>query len=107
MRQTVDRLSRRKKSIHEFDFIVEFKDRFFIFETKTGSLGVERWIEHARMFNDREGPNRFLMCTAMNDLPGRIFQPYRLFHLDTLAVAEFTEYVRREFGLAKEEEPSA
>ena len=33
----------------------------------------------------------------MNDLPGRIFQPYRLFHRDTLAV-EFAEYVRREFG---------
>ena len=51
------------------------------------------------MFNNREGPNRFLMCTAMNDLPGRIFQPYRLFHLDTLA-EEFAEHVRREFGLA-------
>ena len=39
----------------------------------------------------------------MNDLPGRIFQPYRLFHLDTLAV-EFAEYVRREFGLADHSE---
>lgn len=84
------------KSVHEFDFIVEFKDRVYIFETKTGSLGVERWIEHARMFNDVQGPNRFLMCTALNDLPSKIFQPYRLFHLDTLA-EEFADYVRREF----------
>lgn len=83
------------KSVHEFDFIVEFKDRVYIFETKTGSLGVERWIEHARMFNDVQGPNRFLMCTALNDLPSRIFQPYRLFHLNTLA-GEFADYVRRE-----------
>lgn len=84
------------KSVHEFDFIVEFKDRVYIFETKTGSLGVERWIEHARMFNDVQGLNRFLMCTVLNDLPSKIFQPYRLFHLDTLA-DEFADYVRREF----------
>lgn len=84
------------ESVHEFDFIVEFKDRVYIFETKTGSLGVERWIEHARMFNDVQGPNRFLMCTAMNELPGKRFQPYRLFHLDSLA-DEFADYVRREF----------
>lgn len=51
------------------------------------------------MFNDVQGPNRFLMCTALNDLPSKIFQPYRLFHLDTLA-DEFADYVRREFGLA-------
>ena len=36
-----------EQDVHEFDFIVEFKDRIYIFETKTGSLGVERWIDHA------------------------------------------------------------
>lgn len=81
---------------HEFDFIVEFKDRIFIFETKTGSLGVERWIDHARMFNDVNGPNRFLMCCNDDSLNAKLFQPYRLFHLKTLT-DEFSEYVKSEF----------
>lgn len=88
---------------HEFDFIVEFKDRIFIFETKTGSLGVERWIDHARMFNDDNGPNRFLMCCNDDSLNARLFRPYRLFHLKTLT-DEFGEYVKREFRAVNEKE---
>lgn len=88
---------------HEFDFIVEFKDRIFIFETKTGSLGVERWIDHARMFNDANGPNRFLMCCNDDSLNAKLFQPYRLFHLKTLT-DEFGEFVKHEFKTANGEE---
>ena len=88
---------------HEFDFIVEFKDRIFIFETKTGSLGVERWIDHARMFNDDNGPNRFLMCCNDDSLNAKLFQPYRLFHLKTLT-DEFGEYVKREFTALNKKE---
>ena len=83
---------------HEFDFIVEFRDRIFIFETKTGALGVERWIDHARMFNDAKGPNRFLMCCSDDSLNAKLFQPYRLFHLNTLT-DEFGEYVKHEFKM--------
>lgn len=85
-------------NVHEFDFIVEFGDRIYIFETKTGSLGVERWIDHARMFNDADGLNRFLMCCNDDSLNAKLFQPYRLFHLKTLT-EEFGEYVKREFGV--------
>ena len=86
-----------EQDVHEFDFIVEFKDRIYIFETKTGSLGVERWIDHARRFNDRPGLNRFLMCSADSGLNAKLFQPYRLFHLGALQ-AEFGEYLKTEFG---------
>lgn len=86
-----------EQDVHEFDFIVEFKDRIYIFETKTGSLGVERWIDHARRFNDWPGLNRFLMCCADSGLNAKLFQPYRLFHLGALQ-AEFGEYLRAEFG---------
>lgn len=82
---------------HEFDFIVEFSDRIYIFETKTGVLCVERWIDHARMFNETHGLNRFLMCSKDDTLNARLFLPYRLFHLNTLK-DEFGEYVKREFG---------
>ena len=85
-----------EQDVHEFDFIVEFKDRIYIFETKTGSLGVERWIDHARRFNDRPGLNRFLMCSADSGLNAKLFQPYRLFHLGALQ-AEFGEYLKAEF----------
>ena len=85
-----------EQDVHEFDFIVEFKDRIYIFETKTGSLGVERWIDHARRFNDRLGLNRFLMCSADSGLNAKLFQPYRLFHLNALA-DEFGGYVKSEF----------
>ena len=85
-----------EQDVHEFDFIVEFKDRFYIFETKTGSLGVERWIDHARRFNDRLGLNRFMMCSADRGLNAKLFQPYRLFHLNALA-DEFGGYVKSEF----------
>lgn len=84
--------------VHEFDFIVEFRDRIYIFETKTGSLGIERWIDHARMFNDADGLNRFLMCCNDDSLKAKLFQPYRLFHLKTLT-EEFGEYVKSEFGI--------
>ena len=87
-----------EQDVHEFDFIVEFKDRIYIFETKTGSLGVERWIDHARRFNDWPGLNRFLMCCADSGLNAKLFQPYRLFHLGALQ-AEFGEYLKAEFGV--------
>lgn len=85
-----------KGNVHEFDFVVEFEDRFYIFEMKTGALGVERWIDHARMFNDAKGVNRFLMCSNDDSINARLFQPYRLFHLKTLD-SEFGEYVKQEF----------
>lgn len=85
-------------NVHEFDFIVEFKDRIYIFETKTGALCVDRWIDHARMFNESKGLNRFLMCCNDDTLNAKLFQPYRLFHLKTLP-DEFCEYVKREFGI--------
>lgn len=89
---------RSTEDVHEFDFIVEFKDRIYIFETKTGSLGVERWIDHARRFNDWPGLNRFLMCCADSGLNAKLFQPYRLFHLGALQT-EFGEYLKTEFGV--------
>ncbi len=85
---------------HEFDFIVEFTDRIYIFETKTGVLGVERWIDHARMFNETNGLNRFLMCSNDDTLNAKLFLPYRLFHLNALE-NEFGEYVKREFSAEK------
>lgn len=88
----------RGQDVHEFDFIVEFADRFYIFETKTGrSLGVERWIDHARRFNDREGPNRFLMCSGIEKIDERIFWPYKLFHFASME-DELKEFFKKEFA---------
>ena len=87
----------RNKDIHEFDLIVEFKDRFYIFETKSGAtLGVERWIDHARLFNDLKGGNKFIMCCNDDAVDARLFRPYRLFHLNSIA-NEFSEMLKKEF----------
>ena len=85
-------------NIHEFDFIVEFKDRFFIFESKTGALGPARWIDHARKFD--EGPNRFFMCSKDSALNPKLFQPYILFHIDAMQ-EEFGTFLKKEFALGE------
>ena len=92
----------RGRGIHQFDFIVAFRDRIYIFEVKTGTtIGVERWIDHARLFNDSHGKDRFLMCCNDDSVDSRIFRPYRLFHLSSLQ-KEFGEYLKREFPDAKQ-----
>ena len=87
----------RNKDLHELDLVVEFKDRFYIFETKSGvTLGVERWIDHARLFNDEKGPNRFIMCCADDSIDARLFRPYRVLHLNRIG-EEFSQMLRNEF----------
>jgi len=88
----------RGKDVHEFDLIVEFKDRFYIFETKSGvTLGVERWIDHARLFNGGKSGDRFIMCCNYDTVDARLFRPYRLLHLNRI-VEEFSELLRQEFA---------
>ena len=67
----------------QLDIIAQLKDRFYIFETKTGILGIDKWVARAKMFTvDQKG--RFITCCADETIPPYLFEPYQLVPLGQL-----------------------
>lgn len=68
----------------QLDVVAQLSDRLFVFETKTGfELGIDKWIDRARMFG-ADGKSAFITCYSGEDIPARIFKPYRLFRFKDL-----------------------
>ena len=67
----------------QLDIIAQLKDRFYIFETKTGILGIEKWIARAKMFTVDQ-KSRFITCCADETIPPYLFDPYQLVPLSQL-----------------------
>ena len=67
----------------ELDVIVQLRDRFYIFETKTGILGIDRWVARAKMFSVDQ-KSRFITCCADETISPRLFEPYQLIPLSRL-----------------------
>ena len=67
----------------QLDIVVQINDRFYVFETKSGTLGIQKWVERAEIFN-RDG-NRFLTCCIdYSSVDPKLFQPYSLLSLEHL-----------------------
>lgn len=66
----------------QLDLLAQINDIFYIFETKTGVLGIQKWVERAEIFN--QNGNRFLTCCMDSSVNPKLFQPYRLLALDHL-----------------------
>ncbi len=79
----------------ELDLVAQVADRFYIFETKSGEVvSIDKWVDRTRRFDDKK--NRFITCTADENLNPRIFDPFRIFALHTLE-AQFTQMLEEDF----------
>ena len=67
----------------ELDIIAQLRDRFYIFETKTGILGIDKWVARAKMFSVDQ-KSRFITCCADETIPPYLFDPYQLVPLSQL-----------------------
>ena len=67
----------------ELDIIAQLRDRFYIFETKTGILGIDKWVARAKMFTVDQ-KSRFITCCADETIPPYLFDPYQLVPLSQL-----------------------
>ena len=67
----------------ELDIIAQLRDRFYIFETKTGILGIDKWVARAKMFSVDQR-SRFITCCADETIPPYLFEPYHLVPLSRL-----------------------
>ena len=66
----------------QLDIVAQINDRFYVFETKSGVLGIDKWVERAEIFN-KDG-NRFITCCMDSSINPKLFQPYRLLSLERL-----------------------
>jgi len=67
----------------QLDIIAQLKDRFYIFETKTGILGIDKWVARAQMFSVDQ-KSRYITCCADETIPPYLFEPYTLLPLSQL-----------------------
>ena len=70
----------------QLDIIAQLKDRFYIFETKTGILCIDKWVARAKMFFFFF-KSRFITCCADETIPPYLFEPYQLVPLSALTKA--------------------
>ena len=66
----------------QLDLAVQLNEKVYIFETKSGALGIQKWVERAQIFN--QNGNRFLTCCMDSSVNPKLFQPYRLLALELL-----------------------
>lgn len=67
----------------QLDLAVQINDIFYIFETKSSVLGIQKWVERAAIFS--QNGNRFMTCCVnYSSVNPKLFQPYRLLALEHL-----------------------
>ena len=78
------RIDTNNSSSHDMqlDLAAQIDDIFYIFETKSGVFGIQRWVERANIFN--QNGNRFLTCCLDSSINPKLFQPYSLLPLEHL-----------------------
>ena len=75
--------------------VVQIKDRFYVFEVKTGVvLYIDKWVDRTRLFNGEN--SEYITCTSNEQLEPRTFLPYVLFALPTLE-QQFLELLHKDF----------
>ena len=67
----------------QLDLVAQLADRFYVFDTKTGVLCIDTWVDRARMFG-ADQRSRFITCCADESIPPRLFEPYILIPLGDL-----------------------
>ena len=75
--------SKKMTSDMQLDVVVQLKERFYVFETKTGILGIDKWVARAKMFSV-DHKSRYITCCADETIPPHLFAPYHLVSLSQL-----------------------
>ena len=79
----------------QLDFVVEFLDRFYIFETKAGQkLYIDKWVDRTRLFSD--DLNKYITC-CLQDFNPYTFDPFILLPMKTLDT-DFMNLLEQEFN---------
>ena len=83
----------------QLDLVAQLADRFYVFDTKTGVLCIDKWVDRARLFSaDRR--SRFITGCADEDIPPRLFEPYILIPLGQLET-RLMDVLNEDFADAK------
>ena len=78
----------------QLDFVVEFEDRFYIFETKAGMrMAIDKWVDRTRLFADEK--NKFITC-CLQDFDPKTFAPFILLPMKSLE-QDFMALLKNEF----------
>ena len=67
----------------QLDVVARVGDRFYVFETKTGVLAIDKWVERAKLFS-RNQKSRFVTCCSDEKIPVQWFRPFCLVALGRL-----------------------
>lgn len=67
----------------QLDLVIQLSDRFYVFDTKTGVLNIDKWVDRARLFCSDQR-SRFITCCADERIPPKLFEPYVLIQLGSL-----------------------
>lgn len=67
----------------QLDVVARVDDRFYVFETKTGVLGIDKWVDRAKLFS-RDQKSRFVTCCIDEKIPVQWFRPFCLVPLGRL-----------------------
>jgi hypothetical protein len=83
----------------QLDLVAQLNDRFYVFDTKTGVLCIDKWVDRARLFSAARC-SRFITCCADEDIPPRLFEPYTLIPLGQLET-RLMDVLNEDFADAK------
>ena len=83
----------------QLDLVAQLADRFYVFDTKTGVLCIDKWVDRARMFG-ADQRSRFITCCADESIPPRLFEPYILIPLGQLET-RLMDVLNEDFADAK------
>ncbi len=67
----------------QLDVVARVDDRFYVFETKTGVLAIDKWVDRAKLFS-RDQKSRFITCCIDEKVPVQWFRPFCLVPLGRL-----------------------
>ena len=86
-----------KQGDMQLDLVAQLAARFYVFDTKTGVLCIDKWVDRARMFG-ADQRSRFITCCADEGIPPRLFEPYTLIPLGDLQL-RLGEILNEDFPL--------
>jgi len=80
----------------QLDLVAQLSDRFYVFDTKTGVLCIDKWVDRARLFGvDKR--SRYVTCCIDENVPAKLFKPYVLIPLGRLR-EQLSEMLRKDFA---------
>ena len=81
----------------QLDEVARVGNRFYVFETKTGALAIDKWVDRAKLFSC-DYKSRFITCCIDEKIPTQWFRPFYLVPLGRLE-AEMSKWLAGDCGV--------